>query len=137
MVWVYRPHTMASSRERIIELGHEIGNLRQRLQETEPLRRKLSECEAELDSLLGGHTRRHDTARNGNGAGRLVEGSMASRIVTALEKIAPKAAKANQVQKELGAKSLNSVRGTLLRLAESDLIERAERGQYRAKGKTM
>ncbi|MGE0289068.1 MAG: hypothetical protein AB7I42_22915 [Bradyrhizobium sp.] len=61
---------------------------------------------------------------------------MASRIVDALNSVAPKVANAQQVRKYLGldANSINSVRGTLLRLAESGLIERPERGQYRGKG---
>lgn len=133
---IVRP--MESNRERIIQLGQEITVIRQQLRETEPLRQKLSELEAELDALLGTRGREQGPVHNGDGAeSRLVEGSMASRIVEALQSVAPKPANAQQVQKRLGTSNINSVRGTLLRLAESGLIERPERGQYRAKGRAM
>jgi hypothetical protein len=110
-------------RERIIQLVTEINTLRGR---TEAL-------EKELDSLLPPDDEHEDVCTESTGkSSGLVAGSMASRIVELLNSHPDRSFDALTIAKELGIANLNSLRGTLLRVAESERIRKVRRGTYKA-----
>lgn len=69
------------------------------------------------------------TAKDTNG---LVPGSMATRVVELLNAHREKIFKAPVIARELGIKNVNSLRGTLRRLADSKRIDQPGRGKFRA-----
>jgi hypothetical protein len=113
-----------SKRERIIALVSEISTLRARLKVLED----------EFDGLVppddaaAVNATQRTTASNG-----LKPNSMANRIVHLLSDHPARQFDAAEIARELGIGNLNSLRGTLLRLAASKHIHKAGRGEFQAR----
>jgi hypothetical protein len=73
------------------------------------------------------------TASNG---ARMVEGSLAHRIVQALERDPTHKFAVEEIARVIGAHKPQSMRSTLVRLTDAHRINRAGRGRYRAKETT-
>jgi len=111
-----------TTRERVIQLVNEITALRQQLQARE----------TELDSILPPDGQRMEFSPSVD-LGNLVPGSIASRVLELLTAHAGRSFDAPTIAQELGIKNINSLRGTLLRMADGKRIQKASRGMYQAR----
>ena len=110
-------------RERMIELAGRIATLRS----------ELAELESQLDDLIGGVrepgcARAHPVGRPGrNGAGE----AMSARVVGLLESRPGEPFGPREIASALALMNIDSLRGTLARLARSGRIAKAGRGKFR------
>jgi hypothetical protein len=121
-----------NKRERIIELVNQITTARQ----------QLAALEAELDSLLPPDSDSGSPPTVGTAGDTvqpilegLVPGSMASKVVELLIGNSERSFDVSAIARGIGldADKINSLRGTVLRLADSGRIQKVRRGTYRAK----
>jgi hypothetical protein len=117
---------MKRAGERAIELAMEIGATRERLRH----------MEQELDRLRSEDGNAPATAETASGAtagNGMQPGSMASRVIELLGTHPEQAFEAPTIAQQLGIKNVNSLRGTLRRLADTKRIDKRSRGKFRAR----